>query len=129
MYEFDHPVPDMETIEDVLDYVRSRAETLEDGEWIYVSQVFITRLKDQRYPTRQELDEAALMNPVVFRTGPDASLNSLALKLSGIDKNFKITDGKPGRIERNPNTSEPTGILMTICFGCGEQRAFSMAEC
>jgi predicted amidohydrolase YtcJ len=32
------------------------------------------------------------------------------LKLSGIDKNFQITDGKPGRIERDAN-GEPTGIL------------------
>jgi len=75
-----------------------------------LSQVFITRLKEQRYPTRAELDEAAPRNPVVFRTGPDASLNSLALKLSGIDRNFEITDGKPGRIEKD-STGEPTGIL------------------
>ena len=111
MYEFDHRVPDMETIADVLDYVKSRAQVLGPGKWIYISQVFITRLKDQRYPTRQELDQAAPNNPVVFRTGPDASLNSLALKLSGIDKNFKITDGKPGKIERDPATGQPTGIL------------------
>ncbi len=111
MYEFDHTVPDMETIADVLNYVKARAEELEDGQWILVSQVFITRLREQRYPTRAELDRVAPKNPVVFRTGPDASLNSLALKLSGIDKNFRITDGKPGRIERDPKTGEPTGIL------------------
>jgi len=111
MYEFDHTVPDMETIGDVLAYVRSRADALEDGQWIEVSQVFITRLREQRYPTREELDQAAPKNPVVFRTGPDASLNSLALKLSGIDRNFKITDGEPGRVERDPKTGEPTGIL------------------
>jgi predicted amidohydrolase YtcJ len=111
MYEFDHPVPDMETIADVLAYVKSRAEALPPGEWISVSQVFITRLKEQRYPTREELDRVAPKHPVVFRTGPDASLNSLALKLSGIDRNFRITDGKPGRIERDPKTGEPTGIV------------------
>ncbi len=111
MYEFDHEVPDMETIEDVLGYVRSRADELEDGQWIFVSQVFITRLREQRYPTRAELDAAAPRNPVVFRTGPDASLNSLALELSGIDRNFQITDGQPGRVERDPETGEPTGIL------------------
>lgn len=111
MYEFDHPVPEMETIADVLAYVKLRAEALEDGQWITISQVFITRLKEQRYPTRQELDRAAPKNPVVFRTGPDASLNSLALKLSAIDRNFQITDGKPGRVERDPKTGEPTGIL------------------
>lgn len=111
MYEFDHPVPEMETIADVLAYVKSRAEALPPGEWISVSQVFITRLKEQRYPTRQELDRVAPKHPVVFRTGPDASLNSLALKLSGIDRNFRITDGQPGRIERDPKTGEPTGIV------------------
>lgn len=111
MYEFDHTVPDMETIGDVLAYVRSRADAFEDGEWIAVSQVFITRLREQRYPTREELDQAAPKNPVVFRTGPDASLNSLALKLSGIDRSFRITDGEPGRVERDPKTGEPTGIL------------------
>jgi predicted amidohydrolase YtcJ len=111
MYEFDHTVPDMETIADVLAYIRARADVLEDGEWIRVRQVFITRLRAQRYPTRAELDETAPNNPVYFSTGPDASLNSLALKLSRIDKDYRITDGKPGLIERNPDTGEPTGIV------------------
>lgn len=111
MYEFDHPVPDMETIGDVLAYIKTRAGVLDDGEWIRVSQVFITRLREQRYPTRAEMDRVAPNNPVLFRTGPDASLNSLALKLSGIDRNFKITDGKPGLVERDATTGEPTGIL------------------
>ena len=111
MYEFDHTVPDMETIADVLAYIRGRAKVLEDGEWIRVRQVFITRLREQRYPTRADLDEAAPNNPVYFSTGPDASLNSLALKLSGIDKDYRISDGKPGRIERDSETGEPTGIV------------------
>ena len=111
MYEFDHPVPDMKTVADVLAYIRSRAAALRPGDWIGIQQVFITRLRDQRFPTRQELDEAAPANPVFFRTGPDAALNSLALNLSGIDKDFKITDGKTGYIERDPQTGEPTGIL------------------
>ena len=110
MYEFDHPVPDMETIADVLKYIHSRAAVAKEGEWIELTQVFITRLRDQRFPTRAELDAAAPRNPVYFGTGPDASVNSLALKLSGIDKNFRITDGKPGRIELDAN-GEPTGIL------------------
>src|SRR6185437_10925258 len=83
MVEFDHPIPEMETIADVLAYIKSRAKALAKGEWIEVRQVFITRLREQRYPTRQELDDAAPDNPVLFATGPDASLNTLALKLSG----------------------------------------------
>lgn len=111
MYEFDHPIPTMETVGDVLQYVRSRAEASQPGDWINISQVFITRLRDRRYPTRKELDEAAPQNPVVFRTGPDAMLSSLALAASGIDRDFQITDGQSGLIEKDPQTGEPTGLL------------------
>lgn len=110
MYEFEQPVPDMESIEDVLAYVRARAETVEPGRWIALSQVFITRLREQRYPTRAELDRAAPRHPVVFRTGPDASLNSMALSMSGIDAKFKVPEGQPCRVERDRD-GRPTGIL------------------
>jgi predicted amidohydrolase YtcJ len=109
--EFDHEMPDFEAIADVLAYVRKRAQVLKPGEWIELQQVFITRLREQRYPSRAELDAAAPKHPVLFRTGPDASLNSLALKLSGIDRDFKVTDGGPGFVEKYPATGEPTGIL------------------
>jgi predicted amidohydrolase YtcJ len=108
MTEFDHPVPDMETIQDVLDYIRSRAKVVPKGGWISVRQVFITRLREQRYPTRTELDEAAPEHAVVFATGPDASVNSLALKLSGIEKDYRLTG--TGQVERD-GAGEPTGIL------------------
>lgn len=109
MFEFDHPVPQMETIADVLAYIGSRVAQSEPDEWIWVQQVFVTRLREQRYPTRQELDRVAPRNPVVFRTGPDAVANSRALELSGIDKDFQTVG--PGAIERDPQTGEPTGIL------------------
>ncbi len=114
MTEFDHPIPPMETIADVLAYFKRRAEELEDGEWIQLRQVFITRLKEQRYPTRQELDQVAPRNPAIFSTGPDASLNTLALKLSGIDRNFRVSDGGPGHAEKDPATGEPTGIIRSM---------------
>jgi predicted amidohydrolase YtcJ len=110
MTELDHELPAMETVEDVLAYVRSRAQVLEEGSWIQVRQVFITRLREQRYPTREELDRAAPQHPVVFSTGPDASLNSLALELSGIGRGFEVSDGGPGRVEKDAG-GEPTGIL------------------
>src|SRR5579862_9549632 len=58
MYEFDHEVPTMETIEDVLRYIRARAAVSKPGDWIVLTQVFVTRLRDQRFPTRAELDAA-----------------------------------------------------------------------
>ena len=110
MYEFDHAVPDMETVEDVLDYFRRRARVVPEGEWIRLQQVFITRLREQRYPTREELDRAAPDHAAYFRTGPDASLNSLALRLSGIDRDFRVPQGVLGRVERDAD-GEPTGII------------------
>jgi predicted amidohydrolase YtcJ len=111
MTEFDHPIPEMETIADVLAYLRGRAAAVKPGDWIVLQQVFITRLREQRYPTRAELDAAAPEHPVVYRTGPDAMLNSLALKLSGIDRDFTVKDGGTGFIEKEPATGEPTGVL------------------
>ena len=110
MYEFEGTVPDMENIDDVLGYLRGRAENTEPGRWITLSQVFITRLREQRYPTRAELDRAAPKNPVAFRTGPDASLNSMALSMSGIDAQFRVPEGEPCRVERDAQ-GQPTGIL------------------
>jgi hypothetical protein len=110
MTEFDHPIPDMETIADVLAYIRERARVQPAGSWIEVHQVFITRLQEQRYPTRAELDAAAPEHPVIFATGPDCALNTQAMKLSGIDRNFKVTDGGSGFAEKD-SSGEPTGIL------------------
>ena len=77
-------------------------------------QVFITRLAEQRYPTRAELDAAVPNNPVVYSTGPDASVNTLALQASGIDKDFQPAAG--GKIEHDPATGEPTGILRSAAM-------------
>jgi predicted amidohydrolase YtcJ len=111
MTEFDHPLPDFETVQQVLDYIKGRTQIVPEGEWVTLSQVFITRLREQRYPTRAELDSVAPKHPVIYSTGPDASCNSLALSLSGIDRNFKVSDGGSGFAEMDPATGEPTGIL------------------
>lgn len=108
MIEFDHEIPDMLSIADVLQYIKARAETLGDGDWIVIQQVFITRLEEKRYPTREELDSAAPRNPVVFRTGPDASLNSLALERLEVTKDDEVPAGS--KIERDAE-GKLTGIL------------------
>ena len=108
MFEFDHEVPEMTSIADVLAYVRQRATVVPEGEWINLQQVFITRLKEQRYPTKAELDEAAPKHPVAFRTGPDASANTLALALNGIDKAFAAAHPDQVHID---SQGAPTGLL------------------
>ncbi|MCL2711162.1 MAG: amidohydrolase [Planctomycetaceae bacterium] len=111
MYELDHEIPTMETIADVLAYFRSRTTVVPKGEWIGLQQVFITRLREKRYPTRAELDAVMPDHPAFMRTGPDAMVNSLALAKLGITRNSGDHDGKHGVIFRDPQTQEPTGIL------------------
>ena len=113
MFEFDHPIPDMETIPQVLDYVVARTKVVPEGEWIRVQQVFITRLKEARYPTRAELDRAAPKHPVSFSTGPDAMLNTLALQRCGFDRDWKVSDGGPGYLEKDAS-GELNGLARGI---------------
>ncbi len=109
-FEFDHRVPAVASIDDVLKYIGDRAAALEDGEWIVVQQMFITRLAERRFPTREELDRVAPRNPVVFSTGPDVAANSLALELSGIDDDYQLPSDSTGRIERD-SQGRITGVI------------------
>ena len=112
-FEHDHPVPDITNIAQLLAYIRARAEALPEGTLISVSQVFITRLDEQRYPTRAELDGAAPRHPVRFSTGPDSMLNSLAMRLAGIDRSYRLQEGHPGLVEKD-SAGEPTGLLRSV---------------
>lgn len=109
MIEWDHPIPEMPGIDDVLRYIGGRTAVLPAGDWIVLQQVFITRLKERRYPTREELDVAAPNHPVAFRTGPDASLNSLALTKLKITRESIAPEGS--KIERQSGSNEPNGII------------------
>ncbi|HEY1764280.1 MAG TPA: amidohydrolase [Opitutaceae bacterium] len=106
--EFDHVTPIMESVPEVLAFIRSRSQVVPAGDWIVVEQVFITRLKEQRFPTKAELDKAAPGHPVCFSTGSDMMLNSLALKRCGMDRSF-VVEGA-GVLERGA-AGEPTGLL------------------
>ena len=111
--EFDHPIPDIGDIASLLQYIAERTRVVPEGSLIGVSQVFITRLREQRYPTKEELDRVAPRHPVAFRTGPDTMLNSLALQLAGIDAKFTLPEGSPGRVERDEHGT-PTGLVRTF---------------
>jgi len=102
-YEHVHEIPDIQDIAQLLDYISARTRIQPEGSIINIRQVFITRLKEQRYPTRTELDAVAPKHPVVFSTGPDNMLNSLALRLAGIDGDYQVPQGSAGFIEKDAN--------------------------
>jgi predicted amidohydrolase YtcJ len=114
LVEFDHAIPQMDSIQDVLDYFAGRAKVVPEGDWLVLRQVFITRLREQRYPTRAELDRVAPQHPVLFATGPDAMLNSMGLRANHIDRDFKVPPGGPGLVEKDPATGEPTGLVRSF---------------
>ena len=98
MTEFDHPIPEMETVAGRagLHPVAGRsARRRASGS----SSARCSSPGSRSSATRPATSwtGAAPENPVLFSTGPDASLNSLALKLSGIDKDFKARGAGQGR--------------------------------
>lgn len=107
--EMGGPLPNLKSLDDVFTYIRKRASELPEGDWIVLRYAFPTRLAEARFPTRQELDEAAPKHPVLYNAGPASMVNSMALSVSGITKDSKNPSG--GVIVRDPATGEPTGML------------------
>ncbi|MFT7652602.1 MAG: putative amidohydrolase YtcJ [Candidatus Azotimanducaceae bacterium] len=110
--ELNHDIPDMTSIADVLSYVRERAAVTPVGEWIWVRQVFASRLKEFRFPTRAELDKAAPNHPTGFASFPESpvtAFNSIALEKMGVDEEFVPVDQED--VERDPGSRTPSGII------------------
>ncbi|NLM41138.1 MAG: amidohydrolase [Firmicutes bacterium] len=101
--------------------VRSMRELIAEGQayirdnpgrqWIigrgFSDEVFTPR----RLPTREDLDQISTVHPIIFTRvcGHICSVNSRALELAGI--NGETADPAGGRIDRDPATGQPTGVL------------------
>ncbi len=127
----------METIADVLAYnIRERAKVVPEGEWINTQQVFITRLKEQRYPTRPNSMRLLRSTRSPFAPVPMPRSTRLALKENGIDAAFaaahadqvlvdaprradraaaqgrSILKTKPSSIEKKPSQEQRDAVLV-----------------
>jgi predicted amidohydrolase YtcJ len=107
--EWKEPLPELRSLNDVFAYIRKKAETTKEGDWIVVRYAFPTRLDDARFPTKAELDAAAPKHPVLYHAGPAGVANSMALKVSGVTKDTK--NPAAGVVVKDPATGEPTGML------------------
>src|SRR6185312_2605340 len=101
------PLPDLHSIAEVQEYIKKKAAEAPAGQWIVLQYVFPTRLKEARFPTKEELDAAAPKHPVLYHAGPAGITNSMGLKVSGITKETKSP--KAGMVVKDPTTGEPTG--------------------
>lgn len=110
LYEVDCRSPPVRSIREILEKVAERARELGPGRWIRCANYNDLKLEERRHITRWELDEAAPENPVFIskETGHLYLVNSLALKLAGIDRE---TPDPPGGLIDRDERGEPTGLL------------------
>ena len=80
----DQPHVELLSIEQVQDWVRGRAELVPAGTWIRIPRADITRLKQRRHPTTQELDAACTTHGVIFTAARKSALNTLGLQAIGV---------------------------------------------
>jgi predicted amidohydrolase YtcJ len=113
----------LKSIEEIKEFIRGLVEHFPQGQWIVTSPIgdppyFFNvpeSLKEKRYPTRKDLDEAAPNHPVyitapVCRVPNAAIFNSKALELIGVTKETPTEQGGV-RIEKDPVSGEPTGVI------------------
>jgi predicted amidohydrolase YtcJ len=108
------------SITEIVDAVREKAEATPEGQWIVGSGTFMvysgwddTRLQEQRWVTRQDLDPVSPNHPVLLIKdgGHAVVLNSHALRLAGITKD---TPDPKGQIVRVQETGELTGAILKL---------------
>jgi hypothetical protein len=99
------------SIEQVIQRISEKAATTEKGKWILGRGWDQNLYREGRYFNRHDLDQAAPHNPVAVSRicGHAVVLNSLALTLAKIDVNTEDPIG--GRVDRDPETGEPNGIV------------------
>tara|TARA_B100000579_G_scaffold157903_1_gene128451 strand:+ start:1656 stop:3323 length:1668 start_codon:yes stop_codon:yes gene_type:complete len=103
------------SLNETLQVVRDYLSTKDAGEWI-IGRGWIDKIwPEKRFPTRWDLDSFSPNNPVVLERadGHAMVVNSLVLKLAGIDKDTQDPQG--GFIEKD-QTGNPTGLLVDMAM-------------
>lgn len=106
------PFIQLGSIAEIQDWVRRQAEQAPRDSWIQLPRADVTRIREGRIPTPEELDEAAPHHPVVFNwqyaNHQIQVLNSEAVRVAGIRADTPVSDR--GRIELTDD-GEPSGVL------------------
>ena len=102
---------DCQSKEEFISRIAAKARELPCGAWILNGDWDQQQFSPPELPTKDWIDAVTPENPVCVNRfdGHMVLVNSLALKLAGIDKKTVAPAG--GEIIKDPKTGEPTGIL------------------
>ena len=107
------PVGDIETIEDITNKIKAykKNNNIPDGEWIVGWGYDDGQLKENRHPTKQEIDAVLPNNPVylMHTSGHMGVGNSMALAQMKVDAKTPNPEG--GNIARMNGSQEPNGLV------------------
>lgn len=94
-----------------LNIIGKYSGNLGPGEWITGDGWSADRWQPYHLPNARELDAVSQGHPAALYSKDQHMLwvNSLALKMAGIDKDFNEPSGS--RVDRNPEDGSPSGIL------------------
>src|SRR5947207_10017148 len=89
--ELDQEIPDVHTIGELLEWIKSQTMIKKQGEWIIFPKLFFTRLRELRQPLLSELDSVAPYHPIFLDGSYGGMINSAAMRISGITENSTDT--------------------------------------
>ncbi|MCA9504400.1 MAG: amidohydrolase [Myxococcales bacterium] len=123
------PVGPMESVEDIVQALRERIETLAipPGEMVAGYGYDDSLLAEGRHPDRDDLDRASTEHPIVLVhvSGHLATANSAALERFGYREGMPDPPG--GHVRRRPGTTIPNGVLEENAAQAAFHREFAKA--
>ncbi len=116
--ELDEEIPAVRTIDELLHWIKREAELKSGNEWVVLPKFFFTRLQELRYPTLEELDEAAPATPVFLNGSFGGMVNSTAMRIS------ELKEYPNGILRRSvfKQLNIPSGKIWS-----GEEKAWALA--
>ncbi len=102
------PFASLGSVGEIQEWLRSQVAVRPPDAWIWVPRLYPTRLKERRFPTREELDAVAPRHPVVVDGAYAFVLSTRALAAAGITAD---TPDPPGGAIVRAADGKPTGLL------------------
>jgi predicted amidohydrolase YtcJ len=104
--------PNVKSFSDIVNEVLQKAGTLPEHQWIFGYGWNQSFFKEDFLTQKEDMDNVSKNHPLflVDFSGHNVIVNRIVLKKAGINRDTKDPDG--GRIERDPATGEPTGVLI-----------------